>query len=260
MSEADMRELEKVFHLNLFKENYVIIPSDLLFQKTIPLRHIRISFIDGQQMATADVHVFDDFLTLPQNPEPYAIYAVGTMIVNNDFINPIGITVNENCIISNRYGAIPETKSKYLRGMDILTNKLNQNGIEHISACMLLCWYLIQLAMLNPMTQPIFSATPKLTVGYQSSNSNNKGKKRKVKYIKKYNLSAAAIKTIIEQSPRKYMCPVWYVCGHWRTYKNGRRIFIQPYWKGTMREQRMKIGDVSRDREIAQLSAAKAVI
>jgi hypothetical protein len=32
---------------------------------------------------------------------------------------------------------------------------------------------------------------------------------------------------------------IWYVTGHWREYKKtGKRIFIQGYWKGALRDMK----------------------
>ena len=41
---------------------------------------------------------------------------------------------------------------------------------------------------------------------------------------------------------------IWYVTGHWREYrKTGKKIFIQPYWKGALREAKQA---KPRNREI----------
>ena len=43
---------------------------------------------------------------------------------------------------------------------------------------------------------------------------------------------------------------VWYVIGHWRNYGSGKRVFIQPYWKGALRNLKMSLD--GRDREIVR--------
>ena len=43
---------------------------------------------------------------------------------------------------------------------------------------------------------------------------------------------------------------LWYVAGHWRTYKDGRKIFIKPHWKGPLRDSKNKIGIETRERVI----------
>ena len=41
---------------------------------------------------------------------------------------------------------------------------------------------------------------------------------------------------------------LWHVIGHWRTYKSGKKVFVQPYWKGALRE--VKNMEEAREREI----------
>ena len=73
------------------------------------------------------------------------------------------------------------------------------------------------------------------------NNQRNFGKSNKrTKYIEYHRFNTEDIKEGIygsknSQYNRKTM--VWYVIGHWRYYKNtGKKIFINPYWKGPMRE------------------------
>jgi hypothetical protein len=46
-------------------------------------------------------------------------------------------------------------------------------------------------------------------------------------------------------------CLVWHVIGHWRTYKNGTKIFIQPYWKGVLRKVKKACDVEPRSRELS---------
>lgn len=53
-----------------------------------------------------------------------------------------------------------------------------------------------------------------------------------VKYIK-----PGDFKRIITGSSRTYQCEDWEVRGHWRHYKNGKKVFINSYHKGIKRNE-----------------------
>lgn len=53
-----------------------------------------------------------------------------------------------------------------------------------------------------------------------------------VKYIK-----PGDFKRIITGSTRTYQCEDWEVRGHWRHYKNGKKVFINAYHKGVKRNE-----------------------
>jgi len=80
---------------------------------------------------------------------------------------------------------------------------------------------------------------------------------RRVKYVR-HKIIMADIETKLDEviygnnENRSYTrkCGSWYVVGHWRTYKTGKKIFIQPYWKGPLREFRRSNSD--RIREIVE--------
>lgn len=112
----------------------------------------------------------------------------------------------------------------------------------------LLTWYSIQISLLHP----------RIKEGYRVENPSvknakkkkSKQTKRRTKLIRKLYLDEAVLdrETAKEGINRKTL--VWYVCGHFRHYKNGRIIFIQPYWKGALRAVKRNL-DSGRDREIA---------
>jgi hypothetical protein len=43
---------------------------------------------------------------------------------------------------------------------------------------------------------------------------------------------------------------LWWVIGHWREYKNGKRVFIKGYWKGPGRYS--KISPQERERIVVK--------
>ena len=99
------------------------------------------------------------------------------------------------------------------------------------------CWYGIQLALLNPITEEVFEKKRANPISVRKEKI-GLGKNRHVVYTRKYKISAEDIDHAYEERRKNNMsCPLWYVIGHWRQYQNGNRIFIKGYWKGPERER-----------------------
>ena len=116
-------------------------------------------------------------------------------------------------------------------------------------------WYGIQIALLHPLTKSTFSKPG--VRQYRTPDSNENCKKRnKVKYIKTHVVTASAVDSALFgdeggscAKPMNRRKLLWYEVGHWRNYKDGRSLFVRPYWKGALRYVK-GIGD-DRERTIA---------
>ena len=65
-----------------------------------------------------------------------------------------------------------------------------------------------------------------------------KGRYKKVsktKLIKVIRVSDEVLSAIESHGHRTITCPCWGVAGHWRTYKSGKKVWINPYRKGKQR-------------------------
>lgn len=96
-------------------------------------------------------------------------------------------------------------------------------------------WYRIQVLLLHPRVE-VFErkAVLQKLKGKDKITASNNG--RKVKYIKHYYITPEDIDLMINGDRHyKRKCLSWYVIGHYREYKNGKKIFIQGYWKGELR-------------------------
>lgn len=112
-------------------------------------------------------------------------------------------------------------------------------------------WYCIQLALLHPTVKNVFSNPG--TVKLETCATSKRKRKRTAKYVKMHVLTADKIDAAISKGPSRTInrkCMAWYVIGHWRHYKDGREIFIQPYWKGALRDLRRNADGDSRQRII----------
>ena len=112
-----------------------------------------------------------------------------------------------------------------------------------------LTWYSIQISLLHPQIKNLYKVDDPREKNLKKKKS--KQTKRHTKLIRKVYLNEDDIENVI--NPKKnvnWKTLVWYVCGHFRHYKNGNTIFIQPYWKGALREVKRNL-DEGRDRELA---------
>ena len=115
-------------------------------------------------------------------------------------------------------------------------------------------WYCIQLALLHPVIKEVFSK-PRIIKLEESCGGGERRRKRSAKYIKRHVITVDKIDAVINEESSRTInrkCLAWYVIGHWRHYKDGREIFIQPYWKGALRELRRNASGDDRERIIAK--------
>ena len=113
-------------------------------------------------------------------------------------------------------------------------------------------WHCVQSAMLidevkNSMDE---SVSVVKTVNKHKSKSNHKPR-QKTRYVKNYVFGEKLHKLADESDilrTRVYREKLWSVAGHWRHYKNGKVVFVHPYWKGELRNT--KENPTGRTREI----------
>lgn len=100
-----------------------------------------------------------------------------------------------------------------------------------------LCWYGIQIALLNPVLVERFHRE---TVPYEDNKKCTNKKKSPKRYVKKITIDDISDLTFAkEKGHHQIKEPFWWVTGHWRNQKTKdghKRIFIQGYWKGILRE------------------------
>ena len=120
------------------------------------------------------------------------------------------------------------------------------------AVCAMLDWWcFIQTCLTNPPIRERFAALSRTKT---IPKGDTKKKRGTVRYVKTHYLDPEEWGIIKKsESGRTYTCLAWYVIGHWREYKNGHRVFIKPYWKGTMRNSIEEAGDVTRNRIVAQM-------
>lgn len=109
-------------------------------------------------------------------------------------------------------------------------------------------WYVLQYTLLVPLIREYISTTKICDPRYKPTNK-KKFTEYRINFTKiKRNIAINPHKDSPEAKGHTIKKPIWYVTGHWREYKSGKRVFIQGYWKGPERE----LGeiDIPRIREI----------
>lgn len=187
-----------------------LCPSDIYKQNNIPLKDITLNF-ETDELFDAQITIVDESNILKDD-----IYGdVIGMLRVNDKVCPIH---NQDLYLAVIIGDTDEYQDAEIFLNEILT-----------------VWYRIQILLLHPRVEILErkAALQKLK-GKDKITASSTG--RKVKYVKRYYITPEDIDLMINGDRHyKRKCLSWYVIGHYREYKNGKRIFIQGYWKGELR-------------------------
>lgn len=238
------------------KERYT--PSDLFFANTVPLMDCSIEWISEkpkqERPAPFRVVIFDDYCEILNTLPDDSSRIIGCVIINlgngRSFIPVMQVEKGCNYILGG--------KQIGWRGFSI-TERDATTSIEAVldyCAYAIQVWYGIQVALLHPTVRDVF-CNPSIE-NYNKYEYRKHKKKNIVRYIKRHIIKADELDELIygkqdgEKKTIKRTALVWYVIGHWRAYQNGRKIFIQPFWKGALRELKKPMPE--REREIAQVT------
>ena len=233
-------------------QNAAGIPSDLFFSGHIPLPDCKVHVDDGDgNIIKFRVVIFPDYQKLVEETDENNSVRIGAVLYEirdgDCMILSLEVLRGHDWIITETllgYKGIPN----YAR--DYFHEHLNTAQVwTSIGEC-LSTWYGIQIALLHPLVKDIF-LNP-VTVIDESANKKpskgKKGKKRPLRYIKRHIINAEELKNRIHGGSNfQRHTLVWYVMGHWRRYATGKKVFINPYWKGALRD--LKNSEI-REREI----------
>ena len=99
-------------------------------------------------------------------------------------------------------------------------------------------WYAVNTSLLNPVIKDVFITNTK-TVPTSTGKATGANKRAKIRYIKQHIITMNDVNKAFEKRGFVRRSMIWYVTGHWREYKKtGKRVFIQGYWKGALREMK----------------------
>lgn len=252
--ELNKESLDSLIQLIPYDENKISgIPSDILFLDTIPLPDIIIRCNRANEIDDFRVVIYPDYKSRIDKSDENNPAKVGAIILNVDkeakIFKEFEVIKGLNNIVSTCNLGFYKLN---LKSREYLIDNFSSVEFSKAFSVGLSIWYAIQIALLNPVIKDVFRY-PTIDVIKENSTVNNKSKKKKkqkVRYIKKYVINADDInKRRNSHYERKTYS--WYVIGHWRTYKNGKRIFIKPYWKGILRDsKKYNSSDDIRERDV----------
>lgn len=278
LTEKEQADLADYFCKNITKDKEdQAIPSDIFFSQTVALldTEIVMKFDSGENDTLfMRVVIFPDYretVDKMSRDNDGTAEVVGAVIIDMDKmaenLNKVNLNVRKLALpilIVNGYDSVAMGEVGQI-GFDVdRYNKLYAEGKNSNSAInmrsfittqaeVLSFWYVIQILFLHPNKEVLI--TEKRTIvesKIPGKYAKAKNKKRKAKVIRKIYIHTNHLNDPIvvrhgDGIERKTLC--WYVVGHWRTYKkSGKKIFIQPYWKGPLRETKQNL-DLGRDRE-----------
>lgn len=259
ITEQEVNELEELFHLKFVEH----IPSDLIVANMIPLKNLKLTLVlKNKEVFETKFHIFNNYT--PQDIEKEKSKSVGVLELSDDVFTLIDVEYGKNIVFYGRCGFRYDDSKTYLRAIgdhrEFVSKKYREEKdfdafISRYTGMMMEAFYVIQVAMLHPITKQLFRK-PSLYPIKDSGMNSCKKKKRITRYVKKYYIDPLELGSVTKREPgvpKKYSCLAWYVCGHWRTYQNGTKVFIQPYWKGAMRNERQYVENIERTRKIGQL-------
>ena len=161
---------------------------------------------------------------------------------------PVRVSIKDYQIHWNgAYNQLPEKyarifKDYYLLDREYLNLLLKIISLGYLNT--LMAWIGIQTLLLNP----VVSYRCKWETVPDPNMKSNKSKKGPKKYVKRLTIGDLS-DLEFNKSKHQIKEPFWWVSGHWREYKSGKKIFIEGYWKGPFREYGITNAE-PREREI----------
>lgn len=227
------------------------IPSDLFFAGKVALHDCKIIVDETDQpgglICEYRVTVFPDYQDRIREAEGLPAYVAAIVLEQGGRSTFIPIMVTEGvdyigigaCSHHNVPAAQLEESKKHATMQDI----------GNMTYAYMATWYGIQIALLHPTVQEVFRH-PRMEKTASTEPRKGGKHKRVTRYVKKHVINADEIRKAAGGSGQEYTrhTLVWYVIGHWRHYASGKKVFIQPYWKGAMRHLKMDLE--GREREI----------
>jgi hypothetical protein len=220
------------------------IPTDLLFSKTIPIWDMIINIDEhdiGGTTATIRVCIFKEAvedLIETQKEEPFVVGCISQKFPMGDVLLPLCAEWGIDGFIGVPYAYWDGDKrfeQKFYETVPMV--QLSRQAFDIMGT-----WYGIQIALLHPQIKDCFRRGGKEKVKYSGKRKDG-NVVRITEYIKRKYLGTEDFQKAAGDKKYTRHCLAWYVCGHWRNYKDGRKKFIQGYWKGLLRDARQNFDE-----------------
>ena len=216
------------------------VPMDQAFtiKATVPLDHIR-SYIENTDF-DVDNTLFiigsirhQDIASIERTDTTALIMMRNDcMYVGNHFYDKI--TLND--LVHNRSVSFPEYMDQaYDHNENVFMGLIIQT--EQMLSHAITAFYSINAALLNPVIMEVYNNKTS-RIPDRSVTAKKATKRGKIRYVKRHLISTIDIDKAFEKRGFVRKAMIWYVTGHWREYKSGKKVFIQGYWKGALRNMK----------------------
>ena len=224
------------------------IPSDLFFAKTIPLHNFMVQLDEMDESGSGDmVYAFFFLMDEELNGIPMKIEFPEGLTYINYVMNILFTHGNDPSMICARIAtqdgndrlfafevcAFNEKK----KSKRFTREEMERYNLSQWLGAFLETWYGIEIAMLHPTVKEVF-VHPKVKKEKISKKDRAEYGHKVYRYVKHHYTTDDELNDAIygkESHPFNRKALIWYVSGHWREYKTGKKVFIQPYWKGALR-------------------------
>lgn len=214
------------------------IPADLIISNTVPLKKAKYRIFNNGK----DCLFWIETIDIEDTNEAFGVL---NLILEGENGGVSVLLFIEDGYITTGSELYFSSKKLGTYAKELISD--NVNFFECQFGTCLGFWYSIQIAMLHPQMKTVFATSKLKPIEKPVRNSKHKPKKRKVTYVRQRVVKAEDVNAVQREIKRN--CLAWYVIGHWREYKSGKRIFIQGFWKGALRETKAN-QDLGRNRLI----------
>lgn len=166
--------------------------------------------------------------------------ATALVIMKNDYMY-VGDPYFSDISVTNLRTGERLSISEHLADIDGRIN--NGSLIEYILrlqssiSMSITAFYSVNAALLNPVIVDVYNNKTS-RIPDRSVTAKKPSKRGKIRYIKRHFMTVDDVDKAFEKRGFVRKAMIWYVTGHWREYKSGKKVFIQGYWKGALRNMK----------------------
>ena len=226
-------------------EKFFQIPADIFLDATIPIYDFVLNYehTNDERFKLNPIYrfiVFKGFENQLYKSDDENFVCVGMIVASFEIDSKTAEIANPFSIDKNNLAIKNES---FICCREITPNKLNKlpssqfNFLIDSFKSVLIDWYGIQNALLNPVTVEQIRNRQKKFKDVSETVEYHYRKNNKVAYIKSIPIFMDDL-NVGEKRKYEIQADKWGVLGHWRTYANGKKTWINPYEKGPKRGQK----------------------
>lgn len=237
ISQDAVEELKTLWLKDDISDYARYVPSDIIFAKKLSILDMEIVIDENPKSLIQPMRVvisenYQDLLDKYADDDK--VITIGCLIVpiggsdKNGFVFSIGVLPGFDCICIDMEPAMYGLQQN-LHNAFFDKFRPHEGGMLRVCTILMQYWYSIQLSMLHPVTKMLYEHKHKI----KDRRKYMLGKKcdKLVRPINTVHITLDEIRDVYKSANYNNHAN-YYVIGHWRTYKTGKKTFVSPYWKG----------------------------